>query len=605
VTLGAASGTASAAGETGKTVTVTANASWYTWTATSNAAWLTITAGASTTGSGSVTYNVAAYTNSITSRTGTLTIGGQTFTVTQSGATGAVTLSPTSYTAPFTGVVGRSITVTSNATDFAWTATANVPWLTITGGASGTGNGTVTYVVAANGGNERVGTLTVGGKTFVVSQSGMPEIVLPQIRIEASFATGEKVTPLMADVAGTRGMEITVRSLVPWLEVTPNLLTLPGKLTITPSAQLKPGNYLGMIAMQAEGLEPVFLPVRLTVTEPPQFVALPAAIQLDGSSTGVLYITSRGRQVRYEAEALSEGGWLSVTAESGQTPANLRVTANTTFLKPGTYTGSIRVTTAESGGGGPITVPVTLTLRGPAPVIISLNGVVNGASFAPGVASGAWTTIFGTNLAKSTRDWTGSIGPDGAFPTALDGVSVTIAGKLAFVSYISPGQLNVQVPDLGGKTGPVAVVVKTADGESAPSTTIAAKELPGLFSYRLNGKLYPAAVRLDFAVIGPAGAPGVVPAKPGETVLFFGTGFGPTNPSVAPGKVFIGAAPLVDAVSMRIGGVSVTAAFAGLSSSGLYQFNVTIPDLPNGEHPVEMQINGASIQTGILFAVQR
>jgi hypothetical protein len=361
VTLwGAASGTASAAGETGKTVTVTANASWYTWTATSNAAWLTITAGASTTGSGSVTYNVAAYANSITSRTGTLTIGGQTFTVTQSGVTGAVTLSPTSYTAPFTGAVGRSITVTSNATDFAWTATANVPWLTITGGVSGTGNGTVTYNVAANGGNERVGTLTVGGKTFVVSQGEKPEIVLPQTRIEASFATGEKVTPLMVDVGGAPGFGITVRSLVPWLEVTPNLLTLPGKLTITPGAQLKPGNYLGIIVLQAEGVDPVFVYVRLTVTEPPQFIALPAAMQLEGSSTGVLYITSRGRQVRYEAEALSEAGWLSVTPENGMTPVNLRVTANTYFLKPGVHTGTVRVITREPGGGGPVTIPVTV-----------------------------------------------------------------------------------------------------------------------------------------------------------------------------------------------------------------------------------------------------
>jgi hypothetical protein len=307
-----------------------------------------------------VTYDVAAYANSITSRTGTLTIGGQTFTVTQSGVTGAVTLSPTSYTAPFTGAVGRSITVTSNATDFAWTATANVPWLTITGGVSGTGNGTVTYNVAANGGNERVGTLTVGGKTFVVSQGEKPEIVLPQTRIEASFATGEKVTPLMVDVGGAPGFGITVRSLVPWLEVTPNLLTLPGKLTITPGAQLKPGNYLGIIVLQAEGVDPVFVYVRLTVTEPPQFIALPAAMQLEGSSTGVLYITSRGRQVRYEAEALSEAGWLSVTPENGMTPVNLRVTANTYFLKPGVHTGTVRVITREPGGGGPVTIPVTV-----------------------------------------------------------------------------------------------------------------------------------------------------------------------------------------------------------------------------------------------------
>jgi hypothetical protein len=361
VTLSPPSDVAIAAGQTGNSVSVTANASWFAWTATANASWLTITAGASTTGSGTVTYNVAA-NPSISSRTGTLTIGGQTLTVTQSGVTGSVTLAPGSYAAPVSGAVGRSIAVTSNATDFAWTATSNASWLTITGGASGTGNGTVLYTVAANAGSERVGTLTIGGRTFSVSQGEKPEIALPQVRLEANFPTGDKVTPLTAEVEGTPGLSIALRSEVPWLEVTPKILTLPGKLTITPNTQLKPGIYLGIVTMVAEGAEPVFVYVRLTVTEPPQFIALPAAMQLDGSSAGVLYITSRGRQVRYEAEAVSEGGWLSVQPETGTTPVNLRVTANTYFLKPGVHTGTIRVSTRETGGGGPVTIPVTVTV---------------------------------------------------------------------------------------------------------------------------------------------------------------------------------------------------------------------------------------------------
>jgi hypothetical protein len=362
VSLSPSTDTAVGAGVTGRTVAVTSNAADFAWTATSNASWLTITAGAATTGSGTVTYNVAANATSINSRTGTLTIGGQTLTVTQSGVTGSVTLAPVSYAAPVSGAVGRSIAVTSNATDFAWTATSNASWLTITGGASGTGNGTVLYTVAANAGSERVGTLTIGGRTFSVSQGEKPEIALRQVRLEASFTTGDKAIPLTAEVEGTPGLAIAVRSEVSWLEVTPKILTLPGKLTITPNTQLKPGIYLGIVTMVAEGAEPVFVYVRLTVTEPPQFIALPAAMQLDGSSAGVLYITSRGRQVRYEAEAVSEGGWLSVQPETGMTPVNLRVTANTYFLKPGVHTGTIRVTTRETGGGGPMTIPVTVTV---------------------------------------------------------------------------------------------------------------------------------------------------------------------------------------------------------------------------------------------------
>jgi hypothetical protein len=275
---------------------------------------------------------------------------------------GAVTLSSATATASAAGATGQRVTVTANAAWYAWTATSNVPWLTITAGASATCSGTVTYNVAANGGNERVGTLTIGGQTFTVVQSAKPEIVLPQVRFETTFAAGDKLTPPFVDVTGTQGLEITVRSLVPWLEVTPNAATLPAKLTITPSAQLKPDSYLGIVALLAAGLDPVFVSVRLTVTEPPQFIALPVAIQLAGSSTSVLYLTSRGRQVRYEAEAVSEGAWLSVQPESGMTPVNLRVTANTYFLKPGVHAGSIRVSTRETGGGGPITIPVTVTV---------------------------------------------------------------------------------------------------------------------------------------------------------------------------------------------------------------------------------------------------
>jgi len=62
--------------------------------------------------------------------------------------------------------------VTASAPSCAWTATANAPWLTVTNGATGTGNGKVTFDVASNSGRERTGTLTVGGQTFTVKQDG-------------------------------------------------------------------------------------------------------------------------------------------------------------------------------------------------------------------------------------------------------------------------------------------------------------------------------------------------------------------------------------------------------------------------------------------------
>src|SRR5262249_20346124 len=146
-----------------------------TWTATSNApTWLTVTAGSSGIGNGTVGYAVAANLTT-TPRTGTLTIAGQIFTVTQAGAPCTFTLDATSVSpgaAATTGTVG----VTASVGSCTWTATSNAPtWLTVTAGSSGTGNGTVTYAVAANlTTTPRSGTRRRAADPFTVTQAGAP-----------------------------------------------------------------------------------------------------------------------------------------------------------------------------------------------------------------------------------------------------------------------------------------------------------------------------------------------------------------------------------------------------------------------------------------------
>lgn len=162
-----------------QTVAVTANLPTCAWTATSGAPWLTI-AVASGTGNGTATYNVAA-NPSATLRSGTLTIAGQTFTVSQAAAACAISLAPTSANVPGIGGSG-TFAVTANGPQCGWTATSlNVPWLTITGASSGTGNGSITYNVVRNAPTARVGTITVnltgstvGGQNFVVNQAAGP-----------------------------------------------------------------------------------------------------------------------------------------------------------------------------------------------------------------------------------------------------------------------------------------------------------------------------------------------------------------------------------------------------------------------------------------------
>ena len=141
------------------------------WTAAAGAPWITVTGSGAGHGDGTVNIAVAANTGS--ARNGTVTIAGETFTITQAAPPCSfITLAPTSHT--FSSAAGGgTVTVTTQA-GCTWSAsTSNPDWLSITAGKTGTGNGTVTYAVTANTQNKtRTGQLTIGERTFDVTQNG-------------------------------------------------------------------------------------------------------------------------------------------------------------------------------------------------------------------------------------------------------------------------------------------------------------------------------------------------------------------------------------------------------------------------------------------------
>ncbi|MEW6126548.1 MAG: BACON domain-containing carbohydrate-binding protein [Acidobacteriota bacterium] len=179
------------------------------WTAVSNDGFITITSAGSGSGSATVNYTVAA--NATTNqRTGTLTIAGQTFTVTQDAASGGgctYTITPT--TALFgAGSGSGSVNVVTTAS-CGWTATSNTSWLTITTGASGTGNGTVNYSVSTNpGSTQRIGTLTIAGQTFTVTQIGAG-CVTALTPISANYTTAGGSLQLRIDAGSACSWTIT------------------------------------------------------------------------------------------------------------------------------------------------------------------------------------------------------------------------------------------------------------------------------------------------------------------------------------------------------------------------------------------------------------
>ncbi len=140
------------------------------WQATSQDTWIIVTS-ASGAGDGSVGYSVAA--NPGTSpRTGTITIADQTFTIMQDGSSCTYMISPPSNSVASSGGSGFTVSVTA-ASGCIWSATSNDAWITVTSGASGTGNGTVYYSVAPNTSSSPLnGSITIAGQTFTVTEAG-------------------------------------------------------------------------------------------------------------------------------------------------------------------------------------------------------------------------------------------------------------------------------------------------------------------------------------------------------------------------------------------------------------------------------------------------
>ena len=260
-------------------------------------------------------------------------------------------------------------------------------------------------------------------------------------------------------------------------------------------------------------------------------------------------------------------------------------------------------------GTGPVTVSiteeVTATLTGANPPAIAPNGVVNAASFQTGVVPNSWVTIQGANLSSVTGTWDKAI-VGGKLPTTLDGVSVSIGGKPAYVSYVSPGQINALAADVG--TGSLPVTVTNSAGASAPVTVMSQSVGPAFFQW---GR-YAVATHQNFSWSVKDGTfQGVktTPAMPSEAIILWGTGFGSTMPAAPVGtqvpadNTYRTASP----VSVTVGGVSAQVYGAALAPgyAGLYQVAIQIPPFaPDGDLPVIATINGVQSPSGVLITVQ-
>ncbi len=264
---------------------------------------------------------------------------------------------------------------------------------------------------------------------------------------------------------------------------------------------------------------------------------------------------------------------------------------------------------------GNLLMVTSMRVLGDEPDIRPTGGVQTAGAFGGSatVAPGSWIEIYGTGLATTTREWNGSDFVNGAAPTRLDDVTVAINGVPAFISYVSPTQINCQVP-VGdsipdGRTVGVRVTHK---GKTSPAVAVVLQSSSaGLLAppqFRIGNKQYVMALRGN-EVIGNGSVPGFTtrPAVPGETLTIYGVGFGPVsgNTPVA-GQVVPASAPITGPVEFSFGDSLARIETASLvpGSVGLYKFDVVVPGgLTTGDIELKVKFNGLPLGQTLFIPV--
>ena len=293
--------------------------------------------------------------------------------------------------------------------------------------------------------------------------------------------------------------------------------------------------------------------------------------------TGAITFTAAGKQLGVAP--------LSGTGAS----ASASLTVGAAQLQPGAN--SVAALYAGDTALNAATAAISVTVTGvapPAPPLIS--SLAHGASFRPAFAPGMVLTIFGSNLANTT--W---IAPTVPLATQASGVSVTIGGVNAPLYYVSPVQLNVQIP-YETRVNQSVILTVNNNGLTGSITFTVAAAAPGVFT-SASGTVVPVAA-----------------AARGAVVSLYITGAGAVSPAVATGAApAAGAsraqlpAPVL-ATTVSIGGVAAPTQFVGIPTLlvGVVQINVTIPlTAPLGPQPVVVTVGGiASAPATITVTVQ-
>jgi uncharacterized protein (TIGR03437 family) len=280
-----------------------------------------------------------------------------------------------------------------------------------------------------------------------------------------------------------------------------------------------------------------------------------------------------------------------------QTSVNASVAAQPGYRFHG-WSGDLSGSIAS--GAVPMNAPRTVMALFDAVPYIAPTGVQNGAGGTPqpGVAPGSAISIFGSDLASAV-----ATGPESPLAQTLSGTVVQAANRLLPLFFVSPGQINAELPaDFTEGSQTLTVSAQGQPDVHAGFTVV--RNAPGLFQQTVNGQSFAVALHEDGSVVTPDS-----PARRGELLTVYGTGFGPTNPMRPVGFAVPQTPPfpLLDAVGVLVGNALLPAengfAAPGRVAVDAVQFRLGdgAPSATNA--PLRVSINGHPSNT-VLLPVQ-
>lgn len=541
-------------------------------------------------GAGNYFIEIVPGTNTSSSR------GNYTLTLTVATAGCSYAISPTAGVFD-AGAATGSFNVITGA-NCQWTVTSSATWITISSGATGTGNGAVNFAVAANtGSGSRSGTITVADAVYNITQAGMggtcvPAPLTPGQTVSGNLGTGDCASPVNVNARGDRyvfngtaGDRLTITVTTQVTSTTLSLYGPDGALLAQADGVRLPRS--GIIILPATGTYTIALSsfntgnymINVSLQAPCAYTVAPATVTVEaaGGTATVMVTTAAG----CDWNAVAMNDWIGVPANSNFGSGN----------------GTFSFTVAPNPDATPRTG--TLIVAGQTVTVMQVGRVAlaSAASFSSEeLAPDAIAVGFGQGLATGT-----AVANTPTLPLTLAGTTVRVRDSRgmtldAGLFAVTPTQVNFLVPT-GTALGDATVIITSGNGTVTTGTTRIAAVAPGIFAANADGRGVAAGVVLRvrngvssfepvarFDAMTNRFVPVPIDLGPaGDEVFLILFGTGVRNRTA------------LAAVTAQVGGADVPVLFAGPQGlAGLDQLNLALPRslAGRGEVSVAVTVDG-------------